>query len=72
MVGNGICDSFNEVHLTEVLSIVFAVLLKNLQMEVMTFTVRYQLLRIFFIKMVCSFFVIRLYYISFILPSLIQ
>jgi len=32
-------DSFNVVHLAEVLSIVFAVLLKILQMEVMTFTV---------------------------------
>lgn len=40
-------DPFNEVHLAEVLSIVYAVLLKILQMEVITFTVRYQLLRIF-------------------------
>lgn len=70
MVGNGMHDSFNEVHLTEVLFIVFAVLLKILQMEVMTFTVRHQPAPLhFFIKIACFFFV-RLYYIFFILSFL--
>lgn len=61
-------NSFNEVHLAEVLSIVFAVLLKILQMEVMTFIVHYQLASShFFIKMACFSFIIRIYYIFFIL-----